>query len=192
MWRFVALSVRRLTSQRRLAAKEAAALERELVLTETARLVDRARRQVEAGRGDTITVGKSVQDFQTRLRDVTRKMMALIAELSMLQVLNRCDYFTLTPPQLCRCSRHRPTRWSCSRMCTSASLSSRLPRSGYSAARPRQRRFAAITHSRLTARPCGSGSVRSVVRCRRLRTRTSVLLRKQVCCQTTVLLNYAI
>ncbi len=44
--------------QRRLAAKESTALERELVLAETTKLTERARKQVEAGRSDTITVSK--------------------------------------------------------------------------------------------------------------------------------------
>eukprot|EP00048_Salpingoeca_helianthica_P024647 m.34032 g.34032 ORF g.34032 m.34032 type:complete len:920 (+) comp9505_c1_seq1:131-2890(+) len=71
--------------EKRLAAKEATALERELVLAETTKLTERARKQVEAGRSDTITVSKAVQDYQSRVREITRKMMALIAELSMQQ-----------------------------------------------------------------------------------------------------------
>ena len=50
--------------------------------------MDRARKQVEGGRGDTVTVAKAVQDYQARLRDTNRKIMALIAEVSMFQV--RC------------------------------------------------------------------------------------------------------
>lgn len=71
--------------ERRLAQKEATALERELVLGETSKLVDRAKKQVEGGRGDTVTVAKAVQDYQARLRDTNRKIMALIAEVSMYQ-----------------------------------------------------------------------------------------------------------
>jgi len=70
-------------TERRLAAKEASVLERDLVLSETTRLVNRARKQLEGGRSDTIVVGKSVSDYQKSLRDVSRKMMAQIAELSM-------------------------------------------------------------------------------------------------------------
>lgn len=71
--------------ERRLAVKEATALERDLVLAETTKLTERVRKQVEAGRSDTLTVNKAVQDYQSRVREITRKMMALIAELSMQQ-----------------------------------------------------------------------------------------------------------
>lgn len=56
------------------------------MLGETVKLVDRAKKQVEGGRGDTATVAKAVQDYQARLRETNRKIMALIAEVSMYQV----------------------------------------------------------------------------------------------------------
>eukprot|EP00054_Salpingoeca_dolichothecata_P024546 m.167510 g.167510 ORF g.167510 m.167510 type:complete len:479 (-) comp25047_c0_seq3:94-1530(-) len=69
----------------KLAEKEEKVLERTLVLEEIEQLVVRARKQVEAGQGDTLTLAKRVNDFQARMKDVTRKMMATVSELTMFQ-----------------------------------------------------------------------------------------------------------
>jgi hypothetical protein len=67
----------------RLVAKEEICLEKELILTETGRLTERAREQVEAGRTDTLTLARTVNDHQAKIKDVSRKLMANLSELSM-------------------------------------------------------------------------------------------------------------
>lgn len=69
----------------RLVSKEERALERTLVLEETSKLVKRAERQVDANKADTVKLAKQVNDYQARLKDITRKMMAMVSELSMYQ-----------------------------------------------------------------------------------------------------------
>lgn len=67
----------------RLVAKEEFALEKELVLSETARLTTRAREQVAAGRSDTLSLARTVNDHQAKIKEVSRKLMANLSELSM-------------------------------------------------------------------------------------------------------------
>jgi hypothetical protein len=67
----------------RLVEKEEICLEKELILTETARLTERARDQVEAGRTDTLTLARTVNDHQAKIKDASRKLMANLSELSM-------------------------------------------------------------------------------------------------------------
>ena len=69
--------------QERLVAKEEICLEKELILKETARLTDRARTQVAAGRNDTLSLARTVNDHQAKIKDVSRKLMANLSELSM-------------------------------------------------------------------------------------------------------------
>ena len=69
--------------QERLVAKEEICLEKELILEETARLTDRARTQVAAGRSDTLSLARTVNDHQAKIKDVSRKLMANLSELSM-------------------------------------------------------------------------------------------------------------
>lgn len=75
--------VERLSS--RLAAKEEQALEKELVLLEIEKLVDRSASQIRAGQGDTVQLAKTVNSFQVKIKDGNRKLMALVSELSMYQ-----------------------------------------------------------------------------------------------------------
>jgi len=67
----------------RLVKKEEVGLERELVSNETRRLTARARAQVEGGRSDTLSLARSVNDYQAKIKDVSRKLMAHLSELSM-------------------------------------------------------------------------------------------------------------
>eukprot|EP00051_Salpingoeca_urceolata_P013919 m.176266 g.176266 ORF g.176266 m.176266 type:complete len:996 (-) comp17938_c1_seq2:15-3002(-) len=69
--------------ERRLAAKEAQSLEKDLVLDETTRLVERAASELGAGRQDTMQLGQLVNEFQGKLKDTNRKLMAAVSELSM-------------------------------------------------------------------------------------------------------------
>ena len=50
------------------------------------KLTDRANKKVETQRASTLAVAKKVNSYQAKIKAVTRKMMALVSELSMQQV----------------------------------------------------------------------------------------------------------
>lgn len=60
-------------------------LEKELVLDEVTNLVDKLKKDATEGRQSTLEVSEKINEFQSRLRDLTRKMKATISELSMCQ-----------------------------------------------------------------------------------------------------------
>lgn len=72
--------------EERLAEQEQKLLEKELILEEETRLTDRVTKKVELGQQDTLTLAKQVNDYQRKLQDTTKKMMAIVSELSMNQV----------------------------------------------------------------------------------------------------------
>ena len=71
--------------EERLNDKKEALLEKELVLEEVTALSDKLRAQASSGRDDTLKLAKRVNEFQARIKEVTRKMMATVSELSMYQ-----------------------------------------------------------------------------------------------------------
>jgi chromosome segregation ATPase len=71
--------------EERLNDKKEALLEKELVLEEVTALSDKLRAQASDGRDDTLKLAKRVNEFQARIKEVTRKMMATVSELSMYQ-----------------------------------------------------------------------------------------------------------
>mmetsp|Transcript_41716 Transcript_41716/g.50580 ORF Transcript_41716/g.50580 Transcript_41716/m.50580 type:complete len:921 (+) Transcript_41716:130-2892(+) len=71
--------------EERLNDKKEQLLEKELVLEEVSSLADRLRQQAAEGRTDTLELAKKVNDYQQRIRAITRKMMATVSELSMYQ-----------------------------------------------------------------------------------------------------------
>jgi len=71
--------------EERLNDKKEQLLEKELILEEVSGLSDRLRGQAAEGREDTLELAKKVNDYQGRLRGVTRRLMATISELSMYQ-----------------------------------------------------------------------------------------------------------
>lgn len=73
------------TFEERLNDKKEQLLEKELVLEEVTSLSDRLRMQANEGRDDTLELAKRVNDFQARIRAMTKKMMATVSELSMYQ-----------------------------------------------------------------------------------------------------------
>eukprot|EP01052_Picozoa_sp_SAG31_P025663 SAG31_NODE_2263_length_6060_cov_12.232344_2_plen_926_part_00 len=73
------------TFEERLNDKKEQLLEKELVLEEVTSLSDRLRQQANEGRDDTLELAKRVNDFQARIRSMTKKMMATVSELSMYQ-----------------------------------------------------------------------------------------------------------
>eukprot|EP01135_Chromosphaera_perkinsii_P005902 Nk52_evm35s370 gene=Nk52_evmTU35s370 len=68
-----------------LAKQEEKLLEKELILEEVSRLSDRVRNEAQTGKEDTLNLAKKVNEYQSKIKEVTRKMMALVSELSMQQ-----------------------------------------------------------------------------------------------------------
>jgi len=60
-------------------------LEKELVLDEVSSLSDKLRMQAAETRGSTLDLAKKVNEIRSKIRAVTRKMMASVSELSMYQ-----------------------------------------------------------------------------------------------------------
>ncbi|KAL0032778.1 hypothetical protein WJX79_009876 [Trebouxia sp. C0005] len=69
----------------RLDKKEDSLLEKRLIVEEIASLSDRLRNQAAEGWEDTLGLAQKVNDYQIRLRGMTRRMMATVSELSMYQ-----------------------------------------------------------------------------------------------------------
>ena len=69
----------------RLAEKEEQLLERELVFEQSTRLTERVHSKVNVGRDDSLALAKKVNHYQSRIKDVTRKMMSYVSELAMKQ-----------------------------------------------------------------------------------------------------------
>lgn len=69
----------------RLNDKKESLLEKELILEEVTALSDKLRNQAVDGRQGTMELSQKVNVFQSRIKDVTRKMMATVSELSMHQ-----------------------------------------------------------------------------------------------------------
>eukprot|EP00932_Pfiesteria_piscicida_P004404 SRR837773.1431.p1 GENE.SRR837773.1431~~SRR837773.1431.p1 ORF type:complete len:448 (+),score=232.72 SRR837773.1431:31-1344(+) len=71
--------------EERLNGKKEALLEKELILEEVTALSEKLRHQAVDGRQGTMELSQKVNAFQSRIKDVTRKMMATVSELSMHQ-----------------------------------------------------------------------------------------------------------
>merc|ERR1712066_786871 len=71
--------------EERLNDKKESLLEKELILEEVTALSDKLRQQAADGRQGTMELSQKVNFFQSRIKDVTRKMMATVSELSMHQ-----------------------------------------------------------------------------------------------------------
>merc|ERR1712187_1048620 len=71
--------------EERLNDKKESLLEKELILEEVSALSDKLRQQAVDGRQGTMELSQKVNVFQARIKDVTRKMMATVSELSMYQ-----------------------------------------------------------------------------------------------------------
>eukprot|EP00112_Aurelia_sp_Birch-Aquarium-sp1_P005509 Seg1627.3 transcript_id=Seg1627.3/GoldUCD/mRNA.D3Y31 product="Coiled-coil domain-containing protein 146" protein_id=Seg1627.3/GoldUCD/D3Y31 len=71
--------------EKRLAEKEEKMLEKELIHEEVTRLLDRTKKKAETGKDDTLKLAKKVNEIQAKIKDMTRKMMAMVSELSMNQ-----------------------------------------------------------------------------------------------------------
>merc|ERR1712070_272842 len=71
--------------EERLNDKKESLLEKELILEEVSALSDKLRQQAVDGRQGTMELSQKVNMFQSRIKDVTRKMMSTVSELSMYQ-----------------------------------------------------------------------------------------------------------
>jgi uncharacterized coiled-coil DUF342 family protein len=71
--------------EERLNDKKESLLEKELILEEVTALSDKLRQQAVDGRQGTMELSQKVNVFQARIKEVTRKMMATVSELSMYQ-----------------------------------------------------------------------------------------------------------
>lgn len=69
----------------RLNDKKEQLLEKELVLDEVSSLSDKLRMQAAETRGSTLDLAKKVNEIRSKIRNITRKMMASVSELSMYQ-----------------------------------------------------------------------------------------------------------
>ena len=69
----------------RLNAKKEALLEKELILEEVTSLTTKLRSRANDGRAGTLDLARKVNEFQSKIRDATRRMMATVSELSMYQ-----------------------------------------------------------------------------------------------------------
>lgn len=69
----------------RLAQKEEYLLDKDLVFDQASRLADRVQKKVDAGQEDSLTLSKKVNSLPRKIKDATRKMMALVSELAMQQ-----------------------------------------------------------------------------------------------------------
>ncbi|KFV42878.1 Coiled-coil domain-containing protein 146 [Tyto alba] len=70
-----------------LVQKEEKLLETDFLYEHVCRLTDRTRAAAENGKQDTLLLAKRTNELQKKVKDRTRKMMALLAELSMKQAL---------------------------------------------------------------------------------------------------------
>lgn len=71
--------------EQRLSTKEEQSLEKDLILEQTNRLIERLSTKAEAGKDDTLALAKKVNDLQNKIKDITRKMMATLSELTIHQ-----------------------------------------------------------------------------------------------------------
>lgn len=71
--------------QDRFEKKKEQLLEKELVLEEVTVLSEKLRQQAKEGRDGTLSIAKQVNELQSKLKDLTRSMMATVSELSMYQ-----------------------------------------------------------------------------------------------------------
>ena len=71
--------------EERLNSKKEQLLEKELILDEVSSLSEKLKKDALDGRQSTLEVSEKINEFQSRLRDLTRKMKATISELSMCQ-----------------------------------------------------------------------------------------------------------
>ncbi|XP_058263379.1 coiled-coil domain-containing protein 146 isoform X4 [Hemibagrus wyckioides] len=73
-----------------LAAREAQLLEKELIYEQVNRLSQHIRTKADNGKEDTLRLAKKVNEFQSRIKECTKKLMAVVSELAMRQSQALC------------------------------------------------------------------------------------------------------
>ncbi|XP_053331956.1 coiled-coil domain-containing protein 146 isoform X2 [Clarias gariepinus] len=73
-----------------LAAKEAQLLEKELIYEQVTRLSQDIRTKADHGKKGTLRLAKKVNEFQGRIKECTKKLMAVVSELAMRQTQVLC------------------------------------------------------------------------------------------------------
>ncbi|KAF7701820.1 hypothetical protein HF521_001103 [Silurus meridionalis] len=73
-----------------LAEKEAQLLEKELIYEQVTKLSQDVQTKAENGKEDTLKMAKKVNEFHSRIKDCTKKMMAVVSELAMRQTQALC------------------------------------------------------------------------------------------------------
>lgn len=68
-----------------MSTKEEQSLEKDLIVEQVTRLIERLSTKVDAGKDDTLALAKKVNDLQNKIKDTTRKMMATLSELTIYQ-----------------------------------------------------------------------------------------------------------
>ena len=68
-----------------MSTKEEQSLEKDLILEQVSRLIERLSTRADAGKDDTLSLAKKVNDLQNKIKDITRKMMATLSELAIHQ-----------------------------------------------------------------------------------------------------------
>lgn len=75
-------------TEMQLAEVEMQLMEKELIDEQVTHLCERIKCKAELGKDDTLDLAKKINDLQHKIKDTTRKMMALTAEVSMKQASN--------------------------------------------------------------------------------------------------------
>ncbi|XP_027019533.2 coiled-coil domain-containing protein 146 [Tachysurus fulvidraco] len=73
-----------------LAAREAQLLEKELIYDQVIRMSQHLRTKADNGKEDTLRLAKKVNEFQSRIKECTKKLMAVVSELAMFQSQALC------------------------------------------------------------------------------------------------------
>eukprot|EP00106_Octopus_bimaculoides_P005868 XP_014773310.1 PREDICTED: coiled-coil domain-containing protein 146-like [Octopus bimaculoides] len=69
----------------RLSNMEKQLMEKELLINQVTHLLERTKQKADTGKDDTLKLAKSINEMQRKIKETTRKMMSLTAELSMNQ-----------------------------------------------------------------------------------------------------------
>jgi chromosome segregation ATPase len=71
--------------EERLNSKKEALLEKELVLEEISNITEKMRQQTIDGRKSILELGEKINEFKAKTSELSRQMLATVAELSMYQ-----------------------------------------------------------------------------------------------------------
>ncbi|CAI9716280.1 Hypothetical predicted protein [Octopus vulgaris] len=69
----------------RLSNMEKQLMEKDLLIKQVTHLLERTKHKADTGKDDTLKLAKSINDMQRKIKETTRKMMSMTAELSMNQ-----------------------------------------------------------------------------------------------------------